>query len=68
MCQIARRLLAEKRIDDFYDECVSVRTQRNAVSFMERMKALLPAEPHEVLDRFEEDYAERWGDTILSRS
>jgi hypothetical protein len=59
MCQIARRLLAEKLIDDFYNECVSVRTQRNAESFMERLKAVLPTEQHEVLDRFEEDYAER---------
>ena len=64
MCQIARRLLAEKLIDNFYEECVSVRIRGNAESFMERLKTVLPVEQHELLDRWEAAYAERCGEEL----
>ncbi len=61
MCQLAKRLLAEKLIEDFYDGYESVRTHENAENFMERLKAVLPTEEHELLERWETANAERCG-------
>ncbi len=64
MWQIARRLLTEKLIDDFYDEHGFIGKPANTENFMERMKALLPAEQHDLLYRWEAAYAERCGEEL----
>lgn len=62
MCQMAKRLLAEKLIDNFYDECEPMIPQKENI--MERLKTLLSTEHHDLLDRWEEIYAERWSEEL----
>ena len=42
MCQIARELLAEKLIDDFYDEHGLIGKSANTENFINQLKAVLP--------------------------
>ncbi len=60
---IARTLLAEKLIDDFYDESPRYdgRELSHESSLMERLKALLPAEHHDLFFRWEAECAENGG-------
>ncbi len=44
MCQIAKQLLAEKLIDDFYEGYAHDGKPLNLENLTERMKALLPNE------------------------
>ncbi len=64
MCQIAKQLLAEKLIDDFYDEYVHYRESQNTENLLERLKALLPTEHHEIFYRLEVEYAENGGQEL----
>ncbi len=64
MCHIARRLLAEKLIDDFYDEYESAGKQGNTENFIEQLKAVLPDDQHEWLYRWEAANAERCGEEL----
>ncbi len=62
MC-IARTLLSEKLIDDFYDEFPrdNGRELPHESSLMEHLKALLPAEHHDLLFRWEAQCVENGG-------
>ena len=64
MNQIAKQLLAEKLIDDFYEEYEQVGRGLNTENLAERLKALLPADQHELLYRWEAVYAERCGEEL----
>lgn len=63
MCHIAKKLLAEKLIDDFYEGYVRdgeqvLPTQENLVN---KPKALLPTDQHELLYRWEAECVEICG-------
>ena len=61
MC-IAKQLLAEKLIDDFYEDARSAKQEpQNGESLTERLKALLPTEYHEIFYRWEAECAENCG-------
>ena len=64
MNQIAKQLLAEKLIDDFYEEYVQAGKPQNIENLAERLKALLPAEQHELLYRWEAVCAEHGGEEL----
>ena len=64
MCHIVKQLLAEKLIDDFYDEHESVGKSEITENLLERLKAVLPAEQHDLLFRWEAVYAERCGEEL----
>ena len=49
-CNVVKRLLAEKLIDDFYGEYESVRTEENSENYMEQFKAVLPTEQNKILE------------------
>lgn len=61
MCGLASRLLAEKLIDDFYEEDV-IANQRNGEpatdALTEELKSLLPTDSHALLFRWEAQCAE----------
>lgn len=59
MCELARNLLAEKLVDDFYEEDVRHVGQEevNKGDLTERLKALLPRDQHELLYRWEAECA-----------
>lgn len=63
MCRIAKQLLAEKLMDDFYEEYSrsGQHEPQSRESLTERLKALLPVEQHEWLFRWEAEYAEDCG-------
>ncbi len=62
--QIAKQLLAEKLIDDFYEEYEQLGRGLNTENLAERLKALLPVDQHELLYRWEAAYAERCGEEL----
>ena len=64
MCQIAKELLAEKLIDDFYSEYAQCRESQNTENLLERLKALLPTEHHEIFYRLESKYADNCGQEL----
>ena len=64
MCQIAKQLLAEKLIDDFYEEYAQAGKPLNTENLVEQMKALLPTEQHELFYRWEAVCAERYGEEL----
>jgi hypothetical protein len=64
MCQIAKQLLVEKLIDDFYDEHGFIGQSANTENFMEWVKTVLPAEQLDLLYRWEAAYAERCGEEL----
>ena len=63
MCQIAKRLLAEKLIDDFYEDYTreGEHEPQDGKILMERLKALLPREHHEMLLLWESECNENGG-------
>lgn len=60
MCPLAKRLLAEKLIDDFYDDYARAREQGlpDLSSLTERLKAVLPSDQHVLLFRWEAECSE----------
>ena len=64
MCQIAKQLLAEKLIDDFYEEYAQAGKPKITENLAQRLKALLPTEQHELFYRWEAAYAERCGEEL----
>ena len=64
MCQIAKQLLAEKLIDDFYEEYAQAGKPQNTENLLERLKALLPAEQHELFYHWEAVCAEHCGEEL----
>ena len=64
LSQIAKQLLAEKLIDDFYDEYEQIGKPQITEILVERLKALLPADQHELLYRWEAVWAERCGEEL----
>ena len=64
VCQLVKQLLAEKLIDDFYEEYESVGKQGNTENFMEQLRMVLPVEQHGLLERLEASYAERCGEEL----
>ena len=65
MC-IARKLLSEKLIDDFYEEYARIEEKESPheSSLMERLKALLPVDLHDLLFRLEAEYSENFGQEL----
>jgi len=63
LCHIAKQLLAEKLVDDFYEEYSrsGQHEPQSRESLTERLKALLPVEHRELLFRWEAEYAEDCG-------
>ena len=64
MCQIAKQLLAEKLIDDFYEEYARAEEPQNMENLADRLKSLLPTEQHELFYRWEAVLAEHCGDEL----
>ena len=64
MCIIARKLLAEKLTDDFYDEHGLIEKSANKENFIIQLKAVLLVEQHDLLYRWEAVYAERCGEEL----
>lgn len=63
MCKFAEKLLAEKLIDDYYEESVrdNVQVTQNSGSLTERLKAQLSDEQRELLLRWEAECSENCG-------
>lgn len=63
MCQIAKQLLAEKLIDDFYEGYARVSEQNSLTqeNLADLLKALLPTDQHELLYRWEAECVEICG-------
>ncbi|KYP79827.1 hypothetical protein [Ferroacidibacillus organovorans] len=63
MCQIAKKLLAEKLIDDFYEEYARGGEQNSLTQqdLADRLKAFLPTDQHEWLYRWEAECVETCG-------
>ncbi len=63
MCQIAKRLLAEKLIDDFYEDHVRGCEQNSITqeNLVQQLKVLLPIDQHELLYRWEAECVEICG-------
>ena len=63
MCELARNLLAEKLVDDFYEGDMRHVDQEemNKGDLTERLKALLSGDQHELLYRWEAECAETSG-------
>ena len=58
MCQIAKQLLAEKLIDDFWEEYAQAGKPQNTENLLERLKALVPVEQLDLLYLWEAQCAE----------
>lgn len=63
MCRIAKQLLAEKLIDDFYESHIrhGGEDPLNKSRLDEQLKELLPPDQHELLYRWEAQCAENGG-------
>ncbi|QSO53179.1 hypothetical protein JZ785_04660 [Alicyclobacillus curvatus] len=75
MCELARKLLVEKLVDDFYenDRETADKEQKYHVELAEQLKAFVPVEQHGLLYRWEAECAEtcgqelrRFGDFVAS--
>ena len=66
MCHIAKKLLAEKLIDDFYEEYARGGEQDSLTpeNLAERLKAFLPTDQHELLYRWEAECVETCGSEL----
>jgi len=63
LCQIAKKLLAEKLIDDFY-ESYARGSEQNSITeenLVQQLKELLPTDQHELLYRWEAECVETCG-------
>ena len=60
MCELARKLLAEKLVDDFYENRVVEGhvEHANVIDLADQLKALLSVDHHALLYRWEAEYAE----------
>lgn len=63
MCHVAKQLLAEKLIDDFYEEYVrnGEQTSPTQENLADRLKTFLSTDQHELLYRWEAECAENCG-------
>ena len=63
MCHIAKKLLAEKLIDDFYEGYARGGEQNSLTqeNWADRLKAFLPTDQHELLYRWEAECVETCG-------
>lgn len=63
LCQIAKKLLAEKLIDDFYEDYVRGGEQNSITqeNLVQQLKVLLPIDQHELLYRWETECVEICG-------
>ncbi|QSO53019.1 hypothetical protein JZ785_03695 [Alicyclobacillus curvatus] len=66
MCELARKLLAEKLVDDFYENGVvdGAVARANTIDLAEQLKALLSKDHHAFLYRWEAQCAETSGSEI----
>jgi len=64
MNELARKLLAEKLVDDFYEEDVRENTGPGEDELSEQLKMLIPAEKRELLLLWEAQCAENCGQEL----
>lgn len=66
MCPIAKQLLAEKLIDDFYEDYArrGEQNSRSQEDLLKQLKEFLPADQHELLHRWEAECAQTRGNEL----
>ena len=66
MCDMAKKLLAEKLVDDFYENGGRDREQEpiSKSDLTEQLKVLLPVDKHALLYRWEAECAENCGQEL----
>jgi len=62
--QLARKLLAEKLVDDFYEDDVRVNTEAGGDELAEQLKELIPADKREMFLLWEAQCAEGCGQEL----
>jgi len=62
--ELARKLLSEKLVDDFYEEDVQTSAEEGEDELAEQIKELIPAEKRELLFLWEAQRAENCGQEL----
>ena len=64
MCEMARKLLAEKLVDDFYKDDRWEQEPVSQTDLTEQLKAILPVDQYELLFRWKAECAENCGQEL----
>ena len=65
MYDIAKQLLAEKLLDNYYETNVVSKRSHISGNLLDQLKELLPSNKHELLEQWESLSAERCGEELL---